>query len=195
MAAHTIAGFRASKPWILPVSVTSVLLGTQLAWKYTKLFDLQTLLVSMAVVVFTHSAGNLLNSYSDARRRPYYDRKITPSQAASCVVFTYGLAVAAFVYLTKVSSTTTNQEIVLFVSGMLGSVLFGAGLKSVAAGDIVIFSVFGPLIVLFAYIVQVTGKSTPLPVERPSVSLWQIVLYSLPLAFNTEAIVHRYWLR
>lgn len=191
MAGHTIAGFRASKPWTLPASVTSVLLGTQLAWKYTKLFDLQVLLVSMAVVVFTHSAGNLVNSFYDARRRPYFDRKITPSQAGSCVIFTYALAVGAFIYLTKISSTTTNQEFVLFISGVLGSMLFGAGLKSVAAGDVVVFSVFGPLIVLFAYVVQVAGKSTAMAGNNGA-TLWQIVIYSLPLAFNTEAIIHRY---
>ena len=191
MATHSIAGFRAAKPWTLPASVTSVLLGTQLAGKYTKHFNLQVLFVSMAVVVFTHSAGNLVNSYYDSKKRPYHEGKITPSQAASCVIFTYALAVAAFVYLTRISSTNTNQELVLFVSGVLGSLMFGAGLKSVAAGDVVVFSLFGPLTVLFAYVVQVAGKAVEGAANTGPTPLL-IVFYSLPLAFNTEAIIHRY---
>ena len=54
----------------------------------------------------------------------------------------------------------------------------GIGLKYVALGDIVILITFGPLAVMFAHAVQV-GYLSVLP-----------LVYAVPLALNTEAILH-----
>lgn len=54
----------------------------------------------------------------------------------------------------------------------------GIGLKYVALGDIVILITFGPLAVMFAHAVQV-GYLSVLP-----------LVYGVPLALNTEAILH-----
>lgn len=71
--------------------------------------------------------------------------------------------------------TTSNQKVkcVFFL-------LFspGIGLKYVALGDVVILITFGPLAVMFAHAVQV-GYLSVLP-----------LVYAVPLALNTEAILH-----
>lgn len=54
----------------------------------------------------------------------------------------------------------------------------GIGLKYVALGDVVILITFGPLAVMFAHAVQV-GYLSVLP-----------LVYAVPLALNTEAILH-----
>lgn len=54
----------------------------------------------------------------------------------------------------------------------------GIGLKYVALGDVVILITFGPLAVLFAHAAQV-GYLSVLP-----------LVYAVPLALNTEAILH-----
>ena len=54
----------------------------------------------------------------------------------------------------------------------------GFGLKYVALGELLIFVTFGPVTVLFAYVAQ-CGRFT-----------WAPLVYSLPLTFNTVAILH-----
>ena len=54
----------------------------------------------------------------------------------------------------------------------------GIGFKYVALGDVVILITFGPLAVMFAHAVQV-GYLSVLP-----------LVYAVPLALNTEAILH-----
>jgi len=54
----------------------------------------------------------------------------------------------------------------------------GIGLKYVALGDVVILITFGPLAVMFSHAVQV-GYLSVLP-----------LVYAVPLALNTEAILH-----
>lgn len=54
----------------------------------------------------------------------------------------------------------------------------GIGFKYVALGDLVILITFGPLAVMFAYAVQV-GSLAVFP-----------LLYAVPLALSTEAILH-----
>lgn len=62
----------------------------------------------------------------------------------------------------------------------LGSFLYtgGIGLKYIALGDVIVLIIFGPLSVLFSYLSQ-TGK-------------WNLItlVYAIPLALNTEAILH-----
>lgn len=64
----------------------------------------------------------------------------------------------------------------------------GIGFKYMALGDLIIVITFGPLTVLFAYIAQLgtllgDPSAGPLAYLRP-------LAYALPLALNTEAILH-----
>lgn len=62
----------------------------------------------------------------------------------------------------------------------------GIGFKYLALGDLIIIITFGPVSVLFAYIAQIGDKTEN--------NLYEFVLrpllYALPLALNTEAILH-----
>lgn len=60
----------------------------------------------------------------------------------------------------------------------LGFLSAGIGFKYVALGDLVILITFGPLAVVFAYAVQV-GSLAVFP-----------LVYAIPLALSTEAILH-----
>lgn len=60
----------------------------------------------------------------------------------------------------------------------LGFPAVGIGFKYVALGDLVILITFGPLAVMFAYAVQV-GSLAVFP-----------LVYAIPLALSTEAILH-----
>lgn len=66
----------------------------------------------------------------------------------------------------------------LFLTDPVFSSSPGIGLKYVALGDVVILITFGPLAVMFAHAVQV-GYLSVLP-----------LVYAVPLALNTEAILH-----
>jgi 1,4-dihydroxy-2-naphthoate octaprenyltransferase len=68
----------------------------------------------------------------------------------------------------------------VYFCGLSSSFLYtgGLGLKYVALGDLVIVFTFGPLTVVFAFLAQ-AGQFTLLP-----------FLYAIPLALNTEAILH-----
>lgn len=62
----------------------------------------------------------------------------------------------------------------------------GIGFKYLALGDLIIIITFGPVSVLFAYIAQVgllTETNFYEAILRP-------LLYAMPLALNTEAILH-----
>lgn len=69
----------------------------------------------------------------------------------------------------------------VFFGGLTGSFLYTGGrfgLKYIAMGDVLILIIFGPLSILFAYMAQ-TG----------SIDLFTL-RYAIPLALNTEAILH-----
>lgn len=68
----------------------------------------------------------------------------------------------------------------VYFGGLSCSFLYtgGIGLKYIALGDVLVMIIFGPLSVLFAYMAQ-TG-------DVASVTIY----YAIPLALNTEAILH-----
>lgn len=68
----------------------------------------------------------------------------------------------------------------VYFGGLSSSFLYtgGIGLKYIALGDIIVLIIFGPIAVVFAYFTQ-TG-----------VLEWSTIYYAIPLALNTEAILH-----
>lgn len=68
----------------------------------------------------------------------------------------------------------------VYFGGLSSSFLYtgGVGFKYIALGDVLILTIFGPISVLFAFMSQ-TGY-----VE------WSTIYYAIPLALNTEAILH-----
>lgn len=85
-----------------------------------------------------------------------------------------------FILLAALSPAKMEHLALVYFGGLSSSFLYtgGIGLKYIALGDVLILIIFGPISVLFAYMSQ-TGR-----IE------WMTIYYAIPLALNTEAILH-----
>lgn len=85
-----------------------------------------------------------------------------------------------FICLAILSPAKMEHLAGFYFGGLSSSFLYtgGIGLKYIALGDVLILIIFGPISVLFAFMSQ-TGS-----VE------WCTIYYAIPLALNTEAILH-----
>lgn len=85
-----------------------------------------------------------------------------------------------FVFLAALSPAKMEHLALIYFGGLSSSFLYtgGIGLKYIALGDILILIIFGPLSVLFAFMAQ-TGHVD-----------WTTIYFAIPLALNTEAILH-----
>lgn len=87
---------------------------------------------------------------------------------------------AGFIFLSVLSPAKMEHLAFIYFGGLSSSFLYtgGIGLKYIALGDILVLVIFGPISVLFAYFAQ-TGQL-----------LWSTIYFAIPLALNTEAILH-----
>lgn len=180
--------FKSLQPWTFPASILSFLLGTALAWKNDGKFLLLNFFLTCLVILFTHAAGNFVNSFNEAQNRRLFmspaTRKVTLELSAEWAIWSYLLATAAFGCLAVASEAEFRQEFGLYATGFLASLLHGGGLKNTVLGEVLACGIFGPLSILFAYIEQVGSTDHQLPYS------W-IAVYSLPFVLFTEAIFHR----
>ncbi|CAI9558729.1 unnamed protein product [Staurois parvus] len=179
----------ALRPWSFSASLTPVALGSALAYRAEGRLDFIVLLACAVAVLAVHGAGNLVNTYYDFTKgidhkksddRTLVDQILEPQDVVrfGMVLYTLGCVCAACLYF--LSKLKLEQMALIYFGGLSGSFLYtgGIGFKYVALGDLVILITFGPLAVMFAHAVQVGSLSvTPL-------------LYAVPLALNTEAILH-----
>lgn len=179
----------ALRPWSFSTSCIPVVLGAVLCWKTTGHFSLTLLLLSVVAVLGVHAAGNLVNTYYDYMKgvdskvsddRTLVDHLLTPKEVVNLGVVSYSLASLALVFLVGLSPAKMEHLSFLFFGGLSGSFLYtgGIGLKYYGVGDIVIVITFGPLAVLFSYLIQCG-----------SVALFPL-FYAVPIALSTEAILH-----
>ncbi|XP_066297069.1 ubiA prenyltransferase domain-containing protein 1-like [Branchiostoma lanceolatum] len=179
----------ALRPWSFSASLTPVLLGSALAYRTTGTIDPLLVLITCLAVTSVHAAGNLVNTYYDFMKgidnkksddRTLVDHILEPNSVVGLGATLYCIGCGCFVLLVHFSPLSMQHLALLYFGGLSGSFLYtgGMGLKYVALGDVVILITFGPLAVLFAYSVHV-GKLTLSP-----------LLYAIPLALNTEAILH-----
>ncbi len=136
-----------------------------------------------------HAAGNLVNTYVDYMKgvdskksddRTLVDRKLSPNNVATMGGVCYMLGCLGFLVLILISTVKMEHLALIYFGGLSSSFLYtgGLGLKYIALGDIIIFLTFGPVTVLFAFLSQGGTLS------------WIPLLYAIPLALNTEAILH-----
>ena len=179
---------RASRPFSFTASVTPVLLGTVLAW-YQGYFNGLYFLAALVGALLLHAGSNLISDYFDYKRQ--VDREGTLGGSGVLVEklmkpkslllggwVAFGIATLIGVYLI---SQRGLPILVLGLLGILGGFFYTADpveYKYKALGDVGIFLLFGPLIVLGAYYVQ-TGILSWLPV-------W----VSLPIALLVTGILH-----
>ncbi|GCB67016.1 ubiA prenyltransferase domain-containing protein 1 [Scyliorhinus torazame] len=179
----------ALRPWSFSASLTPVALGTALAYKNLGELDLAISLLAALAVLAVHAAGNLVNTYCDFSRgidhkksddRTLVDRILEPQDVVrfGACLYTLGCLCASSLYF--LCKLKLEHLALIFFGGLSSSFLYtgGIGFKYFALGDIIILITFGPLAVMFAYSVQV-GYLAVSP-----------LLYAIPLALNTEAILH-----
>lgn len=179
----------ALRPWSFSASFTPVLLGALLCWRTTGEFNVVLTLFTLVAVLGVHAAGNVVNTYYDYMRgvdssvsddRTLVDHILSPQQVVRLGVVSYIVASIALVFLAALSPAKMENLALLFFGGLSGSFIYtgGIGLKYFALGDIVIIVLFGPVAVLFSYFVQCGTFA------------WFPLMYAIPLALNTEAILH-----
>ncbi|XP_015777827.1 PREDICTED: ubiA prenyltransferase domain-containing protein 1-like [Acropora digitifera] len=179
----------ALRPWSFSASFIPVVLGAVLCWKTTGHFSFMLLVLTIIAVLGVHAAGNLVNTYYDFMKgvdsvisddRTLVDHLLTPKEVVKLGVVSYSISSLALVFLVGFSSAKMEHLSLLFFGGLSGSFLYtgGIGLKYYGLGDVVIVITFGPLAVLFSYLIQCG-----------SVALFPL-FYAIPIALSTEAILH-----
>lgn len=179
----------ALRPWSFALSMTPVMLGTCIAFKTGVECSLSIFLLTYFTALCVHAAGNLVNTYYDYTKgvdskksddRTLVDNLLTTDDVVTLAGILYTSGCLGFLALTYLSPTQMPMLAVVYFGGMSSSFLYtgGLGLKYIALGDVIIFLTFGPLTVLFAYLSQ-GGELSLVP-----------LLYTIPLALNTETILH-----
>ncbi|KAG8568456.1 hypothetical protein GDO81_014009 [Engystomops pustulosus] len=179
----------ALRPWSFSASLTPVALGSALAYRSEGTLDFVVFLMCAVAVLAVHGAGNLVNTYYDFSKgidhkksddRTLVDQILEPQDVVRFGVLLYTLGCVCAGSLYFLSKLRLEHMALIYFGGLSSSFLYtgGIGFKYVALGDLVILITFGPLAVMFAHAVQVGYLSvTPL-------------LYAIPLALSTEAILH-----
>lgn len=95
-------------------------------------------------------------------------------------VILYMAGCVGFICLAILSPAKMEHLALIYFGGLSSSFLYtgGIGFKYIALGDLLILILFGPISVLFAFMSQ-TGHVD-----------WSTIYYAIPLALNTEAILH-----
>lgn len=181
----------ALRPWSLSASLIPTLLGSTIAYKYpgSSDFNYITLLLTLFTVVSVHGAGNVVNTYFDYVKgidnrksddRILVDHILSQDEVVSLGALLYFAGCVGFILLAMVSPAKMEHLALVYFGGLSSSFLYtgGIGFKYIALGDLLIIIIFGPISVLFAFMSQ-TGY-----VE------WAMIYYAIPLALNTEAILH-----
>lgn len=179
----------ALRPWSFTASFTPVALGSTLAFKCTMEFSIISFVIACLTALSIHAAGNLVNTYYDYIRgidsktsddKTLVDMILSPNDVARLGAIFYIFGCIGFLILTITTSARMEHLALVYFGGLSSSFLYtgGFGLKYIALGDILIIFTFGPLTVLFAYLSQ-CGHLSYVP-----------MLFAIPLALNTEAILH-----
>lgn len=181
----------ALRPWSLSASLMPTLLGSTIAYKYpgTTDFNYITLLLTLFTVVCVHGAGNLVNTYYDFVKgidnrksddRTLVDHILTKDEVVTLGALLYFAGCVGFILLAALSPAKMEHLALVYFGGLSSSFLYtgGIGFKYIALGDVLFLVIFGPISVVFAFMSQ-TGR-----IE------WATICYAIPLALNTEAILH-----
>ncbi|KAF4524155.1 hypothetical protein B566_EDAN016171 [Ephemera danica] len=180
----------AVRPWSLSASLMPTLLGYAVAHKSTGEFSPLLLVVTTFTVLSVHGAGNVVNTYFDYIKgidskvksddRTLVDQLLSKDEVVTLGAMLYLIGCIGFIFLAALSPAKMEHLALVYFGGLSSSFLYtgGIGLKYIALGDVLILVIFGPLSVLFAFMAQ-TGRVA-----------WASMYYAIPLALNTEAILH-----
>ncbi len=182
------AWLQATRPFSFTASIVPVLLGTVLG-AFAGGFNPVLAVVALVGGLAIHAGANLISDYYDFRNGVDADDSygssgvltgglLTPQEVFLGGLLAFAVAAATGAYLAMVRGPVI---VLLGLIGMLGGFFYTAGplgYKYRALGDIGIFALFGPLMVLGAFIVQ-TGEFS-----------WTPLIVALPVGLLVTAILH-----
>ena len=179
----------AVRPQMFPLSFIPVLLGAVLGYKCCSQFSISLFFITALSIMLIHAAGNLVNTYYDYMRgvdtklsddRTLVDNMLKPEQVVNLSSCLYALGIMCVLLLMVFSNAHGTQLAIMYFGGFLVSFSYtgGLGLKYHALGDVVFIVVFGPLVVLVSFMIQI-GVFSLIP-----------LVLSIPLAFFSEAVFH-----
>ena len=159
--------FLATRPWSFTMTAISVSVGALMA-AMDGPFSWSLYLLTLAGVIFMHSAANLFNDYYDilsgvdtcdvstARYRPHplAEGSLTLTEVMIEAIFLFALAAAIGIFLAVTRGWTI---LMLAVIGAFAGIFYTAPpfrYKYMALGEISVFLMWGPLMVEGAYFVQ-----------------------------------------
>ena len=159
--------FLATRPWSFTMTAISVSVGALMA-AMDGSFSWSLYLLTLAGVIFMHSAANLFNDYYDilsgvdtcdvstARYRPHplAEGSLTLTEVMMEAIFLFALAAAIGIFLAVTRGWTI---LILAVIGAFAGIFYTAPpfrYKYMALGEISVFLMWGPLMVEGAYFVQ-----------------------------------------
>lgn len=157
----------ASRPWSFSMTAISVSVGSAIAaidGNFSWAFYLLTLLAG----IFMHAATNLLNDYYDVksgvdfkgvstgiyRPHPLLEGKLTSRQVLMETCLLYAIATAIGLYLAAARGWSL---LVIGLIGVFASITYTAPpfkYKYMALGELSVFLMWGPLMVLGSYFIQ-----------------------------------------
>ncbi|XP_070489967.1 ubiA prenyltransferase domain-containing protein 1 homolog [Chironomus tepperi] len=182
----------ALRVWSLSASIIPTILGAAISYRTHSAqqdFSLIIFILNVFTIITVHCAGNVVNTYFDYVKgidnrksddRTLVDHLLTMDEVVSLGAVLYTLGCIGFVLLAILSPARMEHLALVYFGGLSSSFLYtgGIGLKYIALGDLLILIIFGPISVIFSYMSQ-TGNIN-----------WALIYYALPLALNTEAILH-----
>lgn len=183
----------ALRPWSLSASVMPTLLGYAIASKFSDIrtneWSFTILLLTLIIIISVHGAGNVVNTYFDYVKgidskksddRTLVDHILSKDEVVTLGAMLYAIGCVGFITLAALSPAKMEHLALVYFGGLSSSFLYtgGIGLKYIALGDVIILIIFGPISVLFSFMSQ-TGQLE-----------WATIYYAIPLALNTEAILH-----
>ncbi len=167
--------FIATRPWSFVMTIVSVSFAAVLALKF-ETFDAALYLLTLAGLILSHAATNLLNDYYDVkygvdridsptsryRPHPLLMGEVSSRSFLSAIYITYGLAILIAGFLTFVR----GPLILLFTGiGLFASVFYTAppiAFKYRALGEPAVLLVWGPLMVGGSYF-TISGELSAVP--------------------------------
>lgn len=181
---------QAFRPFAYSASVTPVILAAMLALTYntdgTNWFLFPVILIC---AVLFHTGANLVSEYFDYKNnvdktdtfgssRVLVEGLLQPKQVLNAGIITFALGFVLGLILVYFRGT---DILLLGIIGLIGGYFYTAKpfqFKYIALGDLLIFLLFGPLLVLGAYL-GLTGDMN-----------YQVLLVSIPIGFLVVAILH-----
>jgi len=183
----------ALRPWSFPASLVPVALAGAATHRLHGIDLLSAdFVLSFVVVLATHAAGNLSNTYFDFKNgvdkenaddRTLVDRTVNATGVISLAMGLFALALAILCFFVMRVGSHYAYVAVPAVALSLFYTANPFNLKALGLGDAVVFACFGPLLMLSVYI---TLSGTAASTEGAST----VMALSFPIGLLTVAILH-----